>query len=110
MVQLCAVLLFYYCYYAKIIVEAIAEIIVKTIVKTIVIPVAEKLLIAIVTNVMIPGVKKTRIADVLYVKNVLVKKNLQLWSERISGHLIKLRCQGKIAGNRIKTIQKSILL
>ena len=97
MVLLCAVLLFYYCYCVKIIVEAIAEIIVKTIV----ILVTEKMLITIATNVM---------NVVINEKNVLAKKNLRLWSEKISGHLIKIRWQGKIAGNRIKTIQKSILL
>ena len=97
MVLLCAVLLFYYCYCVKIIVEAIAKIIVKTIV----ILVTEKMSITIATNVM---------NVVINVKNVLAKKNLRLWSEKISGHLIKIRWQGKIAGNRIKTIQKSILL
>ena len=104
MVLLCAVLLFYYCYCVKIIVEAIAEIIVKTIV----ILVTEKMSITIATNVM--NVATNVMNVVINVKNVLAKKNLRLWSEKISGHLIKIRCQGKIAGNRIKTIQKSILL
>ena len=120
MVLLCAVLLFYYCYCAKIIAEAAVE----TIVEPMIILFTEKMLIAIVTNVMTiaigvmtivinvmtVGGKKIKIADALYMKNVLARKNLRLWKEKISGPLIKIRHQGKIAGNRIKTIQKSILL
>ena len=75
MVLLCAVLLFYYCYCVKIIVEAIAEIIVKTIV----ILATEKMLITIATNVM---------NVVINVKNVLAKKNLRLWSEKIQNLLL----------------------